>query len=97
MKNNMLRGKILRLLSDMYPDGIERTSLVGIYHAYEHVDDIDKSVAYLIDKGYCSKTETPHPYKANMFVTYYKITPKGIDLIEGNCEPDTGILIPLEA
>ena len=64
MKNNILRGKILRLLADMYPDGIERTSLIGIYHAYEHVDDIDKSAAYLV---------------------------------EGNCEPDTGILVPLEA
>lgn len=87
----------MRLLSDMYPDGIERTSLIGIYHAYETVDDIDKSAAYLIDKGYCSKTETPHPYKANMNVTCYKITPKGIDLIDGNCGPDQGILIPLEA
>lgn len=44
MKNNILRGKILRLLADMYPNGIERTSLVGIYHAYDKVDDIDKSV-----------------------------------------------------
>ena len=87
MKNNILRGKILRLLSDMYPDGIERTSLIGIYHAYEHVDDI----------GYCTKTETPHPYKANISVIYFKITPAGLDLIEGNCASDAGILIPLEA
>lgn len=97
MKNNILRGKILRLLADMYPDGIERTSLIGIYHAYEHVDDIDKSVSYLVDKGYCTKTETPHPYKANISVIYFKITPAGLDLIEGNCAPDAGILIPLEA
>lgn len=97
MKNNMLRGKILRLLSDMYPDGIEKTSLNGIYHAYENIDDIERSVEYLCDKGYCSKTESPHPYKANMTITYYKITPSGLDLIEGNVAADSGIVIPLEA
>ena len=32
-----------------------------------------------------------------MKITYYKITPKGLDLIEGNAEVDSGILIPREA
>ena len=97
MKNNMLRGKILRLLSDMYPDGIEKTSLNGIYHAYETIEDIERSVEYLCDKGYCNKTQSPHPYKSNMTITYYKITPSGLDLIDGNIAPDSGIVIPLEA
>lgn len=97
MKNTILRGKILKLLSDMYPDGIEHTSLVGIYHSYEKVDDITRSVEYLVDKKLVDKKETPHPYRENTFVTYYKITPAGIDLIEGTSSPDSGIIIPLEA
>lgn len=97
MKNNVLRGKILKLLSDMYPDGIEQTSLIGIYHSYEKIDDITRSVEYLVDKKLVDKKENPHPYKENMSVIYYKITPAGIDLIEGNTAPDSGIIIPMEA
>lgn len=97
MKNNILRGKILKLLGDIYPDGIEQTSLIGIYHSYEKVDDITRSVEYLVDKKLVSKKESPHPYKEQKNVIYYKITPEGIDLIEGNSEPDSGIIIPMEA
>ena len=97
MKLNLLRGKILRLLSDFYPDGIEQTQLIGIYHAYDKTDDIVKSAAYLVDKGFVQKTQVPHPYKEGMKITYYKITPKGLDLIEGNAEADSGILVPREA
>ncbi len=97
MKNNILRGKILKLLGDIYPDGIEQTSLIGIYHSYEKVDDITRSVEYLVDKNLVSKKESPHPYKEQKNVIYYKITPEGIDLIEGNSEPDSGIIIPMEA
>lgn len=97
MKNNLLRGKILKLLSDMYPDGIEQTSLIGIYHSYEKVDDITRSVEYLVDKGYVTRKDSPHPYKENMQVVYYKIAPAGLDLVEGNASADSGIIIPLEA
>lgn len=96
MKNNILRGKILRLLTDMYPNGIERTSLIGIYHAYDKVDDIDKSVEYLVEKGLVTKVESPHPYKENAKIIFYKIAPAGVDLVEGNIPADPGIVIPLE-
>ncbi|MGP1587296.1 MAG: hypothetical protein ACTTHG_03015 [Treponemataceae bacterium] len=97
MKKNILRGKILRLLADFYPNGVELTSLIGIYHAYEKVDDITKSVEYLVDKGFVYKKENPHPYKDNMKVIFYKISPEGLDLVEGNAKGDIGILILPEA
>lgn len=96
-KQSVLRGQILKLLSEVYPDGIEQTSLIGIYHDYDKVDDVVKSAQYLADKEYVEKKEFPHPYKASEKVIYYKILPHGIDLIEGNIECDTGIIVPQEA
>ena len=51
MKNCILRGKILKLLSEQYPEGLERITLISIYYQSDKVDDIDKSLAYLCDKG----------------------------------------------
>ena len=97
MKNCILRGKILKLLSEQYPDGLELITLISIYYQCDKVDDIDKSLAYLCDKGYVQKKEHPHPYKENKKITFYKITPEGIDLIEGTTEAEPGIIIPAEA
>ena len=97
MKNCILRGKILKLLSEQYPEGLERITLISIYYQCDKVDDIDKSLAYLCDKGYVQKKEHPQPYKENKKITFYKITPEGIDLIEGTTEAEPGIIIPAEA
>ena len=97
MKNNVLKGKILKLLAEIYPEGIEHTSLLGIYHSYEKVDDIIRSVAYLADRGLVERKEVPHPYKANTTVIYYKILPDGLNLVEGNSPADSGIVVPVEA
>ena len=92
----MLRGKLLKLLAEFYPDGMELSSLVSIYYQYEKVDDIEKSIHYLVDKNLVSKTVSPHPFKEQKTIEYYKITPEGLDLVEGNVSNDPGIIIPLE-
>lgn len=97
MKNCILRGKILKLLSELYPNGIDRSTLVGIYYQYDKVDDIEKSLEYLRDKNFIVRKENPHPYKENKKVIFYKITPEGVDLIEGNIPEEPGIVIPAEA
>jgi hypothetical protein len=97
MKNCILRGKILRLLSEVYPEGLERINLIGIYYQFDKVDDIEKSLAYLCDKKYILKKVYPHPCKENEQLVSYKILPLGIDLIEGSIEKDPGVVIPTEA
>ena len=97
MKNCILRGKILKLLSEQYPEGLERVTLVGIYYQCDKVEDIDKSLEYLCDKKYIVKKEHPHPYKENKKIIFYKITPEGIDLVEGTIKQEPGIIIPTEA
>lgn len=96
MKGTILRGKLLVLLSNVYPDAMEQTSIIGIYYQLNKVDDIHAELAYLVDKGYIIKKETPHPFKENKTVVYYKISPKGIDLCEGNIQADPGIILQVE-
>ena len=80
MKATILRGKILSLLNDLYPDGAEQTTIIGIFYQRFKVDDIIKSLQYLCDKDYVKKSETAHPYKANCLVYGYKILPAGIEI-----------------
>ena len=91
MKLNILRGKILRLLHELYPNGIEYTSLLGIYYSYEKIENIRKSLQYLIDRNLVVQKESPHPYKEEKKIMFYKISPAGIDLVEGSAKPIAGV------
>lgn len=93
MKLNILRGKILRLLHELYPNGIEYTSLLGIYYSYEKIENIRKSLQYLIDRNLVVQKESPHPYKEEKKILFYKISPAGIDLVEGSAKPIAGVYI----
>lgn len=97
MKCDILRGKVLRLLGDLYPAGIEETGMIGIYYQYDKVDDIVRAASYLCDKGFAKKTTTPHPYKKQQHITCYKITARGIDLLEGTIPAEAGVSVPRES
>ncbi|MDR2924279.1 MAG: hypothetical protein LBU85_13205 [Treponema sp.] len=92
-KNNILRGKILDLLCKIYPDAVDHITMVSILFQYHKTEDISSSLEYLVDKEYVLKKEHPHSYIRQEIITWYKLTPKGIDLLEGNIDPDPGILI----
>lgn len=94
MKDNILRGKLLDLLKSFYPDGVELSSILGILFEYHKSVDIASSLEYLTDKEYIIRNTKPHDYIENAKFTWYKISPKGIDLMEGNIDNDPGILIP---
>lgn len=86
MKQNTLRGKILSFLVYIYPKGVDELSIVGVFHEYHRDGDIRKSLEYLVDSGYVSKEESPHPYRVGEKVRMYKATPSGIDVDEGQTE-----------
>lgn len=94
MKDNILRGKILDLLKKVYPDGVERQTLVTILFQYHKTSDIATSLEYLADKGYILKKEHSHPFMEQELVQWYKLAPAGVDLVEGNIGADPGVLIP---
>jgi hypothetical protein len=92
-KDNILRGKILDLLCKIYPDGVDHITMVSILFQYHKTEDISSSLEYLVDKEYVLKKEHPHSYIKQETIKWYKLRPKGIDLLEGNIDPDPGILI----
>jgi hypothetical protein len=94
MKDNILRGKLLGLLKEVYPDGVDYQTLIAILFQYHKTGDIIASLAYLADKDYVLKKEHPHPFTEQELIQWYKLTPKGMDLLEGNIGADPGIIVP---
>jgi hypothetical protein len=94
MKDNILRGKILDLLKKIYPDGVDYRTLITILFQYHKTGDIAASLEYLVDKDYVLKKEHPHPFMEQECILWYKLAPKGMDLLEGNIGSDPGVLIP---
>jgi len=92
-KDNILRGILLEFLRKVYPEGAEKKTIISIFYQYHKTEDISTSLEYLTDKKYIHKKEHPHPYIKQEAILWYKITPEGIDLIEGNIKADPGILI----
>lgn len=91
MGNDFLRGELLKFLHAVYPDGVPEQVIVRSFYEYNEPDAISSALAYLSEKGYAQKKETPHPYKKRAVVRWHKITAKGIDLIEGNVAQDAGV------
>jgi hypothetical protein len=93
MKQTILRGKILALLKKVYPEGIDEITVISVLYQYHKSDDILSSLAYLVDKTYVDKKQQPHPFIEQEYVRWYKLTSKGVDLLEGNIDAEPGILI----
>ena len=52
---------------------------------------------YLQDKGLICEHVVPHPYREGKNVVYFKISPAGVDLVEGNnCKDEPGVVLPRE-
>jgi hypothetical protein len=94
MKPLILRGKLLEFLRDLYPEGADERTIVGIFYEYHNYDDIVESLSYLADKGYAERKEVPHPYKAVERIRLYKILPAGIDLMDGTTIDPAVTILP---
>jgi sugar (pentulose or hexulose) kinase len=93
VKQTILRGKLLALLKKVYPDGVDEKTVVSVHYQYHRTEDIAASLEYLVGKKYVERKEHPHPFLALEKVQWYKLTPEGIDLLEGNIPEDPGVLI----
>jgi len=87
-----LRGKVLFFLSYIAPKAIDTQSIIKTMYEYHQVEDIEKALDYLYEKKLVSRTETLHPFRKREKLINYKITPKGIDTIEGTLE-DPAIVV----
>jgi len=90
MREKLLRGLILDFLHRIYPRDIEKIGIIEVFYKDWKPKDIEKALGYLRDKGYIKELEVEHPVRKFERLQIYKITPFGIDLIEGtHC--DNGI------
>jgi len=87
-----LRGQLLDFLRRIYPKEIEELGIISVFYEYYRDRDIRQSLQYLVDKGYVEKEERKHPYRRRDKLCFYKITAKGIDLLEGTID-DAGVVL----
>lgn len=92
MRNRItaLRGKILWLLKRNI-HGIDKDGIVHVFYEYYKLSEIEETLHYLEGKGYIQSEEIK--LKPYLYYKVYRITPKGIDLLDG-IEEDRGIAIP---
>ncbi len=84
-----LRGHILDFLRRIYPREIEELEVIAVFYQYYRDSEIRQALAYLVDKGYVEAKKVAIPYDKRRYRTLYKITTKGIDLLEGEIVDDT--------
>ncbi len=88
------RGEILRMLYRLYPEAVG-DNVLKITFVWVTPGVMDGHTAYLVESGYAKREEVDHrKYEFSTAEYILKITPKGIDLLEGNIESDPGIQNP---
>ena len=93
IENKEIRGWILRICQRAQPYGasfqvIEITLMDAGFHV--SLTEIKSHLKYLEDKGYIQMEELKQE-KVKRRIN--SITPKGIDLLEGNIEADPGVMM----
>lgn len=89
------RGRVLKILQRAYPDpvGSELITLILQENQYDVVaPTVAGYVDYLKDKGYVT-TEEVSDRDLDLSRHLVRLTPKGIDLLEGNIPPDPGVRV----
>lgn len=87
-----LRGDLLQFLKNIYPSEAKESSIIAAYFQYHRPSAIEHALNYLADSGLSLKIERQHPYRALDKVNFYKISPKGINLVEHSIS-DAGVIV----
>ncbi len=90
--NKILRGAILQMMRAIDPTHAEESAIIAAYYQYYKPVDIRRALGYLTDSGYLERSKDPHPYMRLEKISRYKITPKGINLLEGDAQ-DIGVAV----
>jgi len=92
MANEALRGMIIEFLYCIYPSIVMELDIISIFYQYHRDDDIRKSLAFLVDKGYVHMDEKPHPVRRFEKQHFYKLTADGVQIAE--CTKRDNSVIP---
>lgn len=91
----MLRYEILDYLNRIYPRAVEEIEIISVFYRTYRAKEIRRQLYYLVDKGYVEFHEIEVPYMYYEKKRLFKITPKGIDLLDRKIFDDT-VPVPLE-
>ncbi|AEC02044.1 hypothetical protein [Parasphaerochaeta coccoides] len=91
-QDQVFRGDLLQFLNNIYPSKAAETSIIAAYFQYQRPAVIQKALNYLSDSGYIEKIERKHPFRPLEKVFFYKIEPKGINLLE-HAITDAGVTV----
>lgn len=92
MRQASLRGKILHLLRRAI-NGLDKDGIVHVFYQYYKLSEIEEALRYLEDKGYIQSEDIK--ISPRLSYKFYRITARGIDLLDGIVE-EKGIAIPEE-
>ncbi len=92
MRQKALRGKILHLLRKTI-EGLDRDGIVHVFYQYYKLSEIEEALHYLESKGYIQSEEIK--LRPRLSYKLYRITAKGIDVLDGS-EEEKGIAVPEE-
>lgn len=90
--NKVLRGNLLGFLNNIYPDGATELTIIGVFYEYHRDKDIRRELQFLSDKKYLSLENINNPIKRGSKEKYFKITPPGIEILEGTIKDESIIL-----
>ena len=85
------RGEILRVLYRNLPDRVGDNLLDQIF-TEDTVTTINGHLRYLKEKKYLDLCKVKKDYSSATVMA--RITPLGVDLLEGSIDPDPGIVLP---
>lgn len=90
-KRKELRGFIVEFLNGIYPNQISKESIYETFYEYWETEDIEKELAYLVDKNYVSTKVLISPFgSAFSKIHNFKLTATGKDLLDGTID-DPGV------
>lgn len=90
--NKQLRGAILQMMKNINPTTAEENAIIAAYYQYYKPIEIRRALQYLVDSGYLDRTRAPHPFLRMEKISTYRISPKGINVLEGDAQ-DVGIAV----
>ncbi len=93
MTSKVLRGLIMDILRHIYPEYMMELDIIGMLYQNYRDREIRESLAYLVDRGYIEKSLRPHPFKIRDKIVLYRLTDRGLDVLEGDIK-DKCILVP---
>jgi len=95
-QESQIRGLLLVILAEHYPRAVVAGALRGELRDFGMVatDRVwETTIAYLLDCGFAQVTEVEIRSRP---IKQWKITTKGLNLIDGNIDADPGIYLPSE-